>query len=126
VRTAEVPVIDVAFVDDECLMLQADTAGQLRGAVEATLAALVSTFSTLSFDVNWKPGKTECFVGGCAAVVAVLSWPSGGARTDAFARLPQAAGARASSWSTVASTWAPRSRLTARMYLEQSAEIALP
>ncbi|CAK0824114.1 unnamed protein product [Prorocentrum cordatum] len=55
-----VPVIDVAFVDDECLLLCAETPAVLDRNIDVLLGSLCGIFDPLGFVNNWKPGKTEC------------------------------------------------------------------
>lgn len=57
-----VPVVDAAFVDDECLMLTAASPALLDTAVDALLAIVHRIYKLLRLEVNWKPGKTECFL----------------------------------------------------------------
>ena len=59
-NSCKVPIVDVAFVDDECLMLAANTPSILDANIDALLMSLTSVFKLLMFEINWKPGKTEC------------------------------------------------------------------
>ena len=55
-------VLDVTFVDDECIMLAADESRSLAAAIDCCTLVLSTTFQLLKLDVNWRPGKTECLV----------------------------------------------------------------
>ena len=55
-------VLDVTFVDDECIMLAADDSRSLADAVDCCTLVLSTTFQLLKLEVNWRPGKTECLV----------------------------------------------------------------
>ena len=57
-----IPIVDVAFVDDECLMLCAKSASELDACIDVLLVSLSGVFSLLQFEINWKPGKTECSI----------------------------------------------------------------
>ena len=53
-------VIDVAFVDDLCIMVSARCGRELDAAIEIVLTTLIRIFSLLQLDINWAKGKTEC------------------------------------------------------------------
>ena len=55
-------VLDVTFVDDECVMLAADDSRSLADAIDCCTLVLSTTFQLLKLEVNWCPGKTECLV----------------------------------------------------------------
>ena len=55
-------VLDVTFVDDECIMLAADDSRSLADAIDCCTLVLSTTFQLLKLEVNWRPGKTECLV----------------------------------------------------------------
>ena len=55
-------VVDVTFVDDECVMLSASTPKALDCSTDKLLCMVTGTFDTLKLEANWKPGKTECFL----------------------------------------------------------------
>ena len=55
-------VLDVTFVDDECIMLAADDSRSLADAIDCCILVLSTTFQLLKLEVNWRPGKTECLV----------------------------------------------------------------
>ena len=55
-------VIDVAFVDDLCIMLSARGGASLDVAIEIVLSTLIRIFSLLQLDINWAKGKTECLL----------------------------------------------------------------
>ena len=55
-------VLDVTFVDDECIMLAADDSKSLADAIDCCTLVLSTTFQLLKLEVNWRPGKTECLV----------------------------------------------------------------
>ena len=55
-------VVDVTFVDDECIMIAAKSPALLDKAIDATVKALTKVYSLLRLDINWAPGKTECFL----------------------------------------------------------------
>ena len=58
----QVPIVDAAFVDDECLMLTASSPAALDRAIDVLLAIVTRVFDLLRLEINWKPGKTECFL----------------------------------------------------------------
>ena len=60
--TPTVPVLDVAFVDDECVMLRASSPTILNTSINALLPVLHKVFGLMKLEINWKPGKTECFL----------------------------------------------------------------
>ena len=55
-------VLDVTFVDDECIMLAADDSRSLAVAIDCCTLVLSTTFQFFKLEVNWRPGKTECLV----------------------------------------------------------------
>ena len=55
-------VVDVAFVDDECIVLLAKTPKLLDVAIQALLRILVVTFGNMHLAINWSPGKTEALL----------------------------------------------------------------
>ena len=55
-------VLDVTFVDDECIMLAADDSRSLAAAIDCCALVLSTTFQLLKLEVNWRPAKTECLV----------------------------------------------------------------
>jgi DNA-directed RNA polymerase subunit RPC12/RpoP len=55
-------VIDAAFVDDECIMISSMSPTLLDSAINVLLSTLAKVFRLLRFEINWKPGKTECFI----------------------------------------------------------------
>ena len=59
---ADTPVIDAAFVDEECVMIAAASPCLLDKAIETMLSILTRIYRLLRLEVNWKPGKTECFL----------------------------------------------------------------
>ncbi|CAK0854575.1 unnamed protein product, partial [Prorocentrum cordatum] len=59
----DVSVIDVTFVDDECLMLSAPAPRVQDERVDVLLTKLTSSiFDMLNFSMNWKPGNTKCSI----------------------------------------------------------------
>ena len=57
------PVIDVAFVDDECIFIAAASPAVLDAAINVVLGIIVVAFDDARLEINWKPGKTECLLG---------------------------------------------------------------
>ena len=55
-------VLDVTFVDDECIMLAADESRSQAAATDCCTFVLSTTFQLLKLEVNWRTGKTECLV----------------------------------------------------------------
>eukprot|EP00972_Heterocapsa_arctica_P087800 12947421-Heterocapsa_arctica.AAC.1 len=55
-----IPVVEVAFVDDEGIMLSAPSPSLLDRAISILLESARQMFSLLELEINWKPGKTEC------------------------------------------------------------------
>ena len=55
-------VLDVTFVDDECIMLAADESRSLAAATDCCTLVLSTTFQLLKLEANWRPEKTECLV----------------------------------------------------------------
>ena len=58
----ETAVVDATFVDDECVMLAAATPKILDSSIDALLKATTEIFDMMRLTINWKPGKTECFL----------------------------------------------------------------
>ena len=58
-------VLDVTFVDDECIMLAADDSRSFAAAIDCCTLLLSTTFQLLKLEINWRPGKTECLVQMC-------------------------------------------------------------
>ena len=58
-------VLDVTFVDDECIMLATDDSRSLADAIDCCTLVLSTTCQLLKLEVNWRPGKTECLVQMC-------------------------------------------------------------
>jgi hypothetical protein len=58
----DTPIVDAAFVDDECIMLTASSPRALDIAINTLLKVIVRVYSILRLEINWKPGKTECFL----------------------------------------------------------------
>ena len=52
-------VLDVTFVDDDCIMLASDESRSLAAAIVCCTLVLSTTFQLLKLQVNWRPGKTE-------------------------------------------------------------------
>eukprot|EP00959_Pyramimonas_sp_CCMP1952_P451518 9453517-Pyramimonas_sp.AAC.1 len=57
-----IPVVDAAFVDDECFMLTAPRAADLDSAIDVILTAVCNISESMNLTINWKPGKSECFL----------------------------------------------------------------
>lgn len=55
-------VIDVTFVDDECVLLSASNGALLDKAIDLLLSSIASSFAKFALDINWGKGKSECFV----------------------------------------------------------------
>jgi len=58
----DVPVVDAAFVDDECFMLTAKDSALLDASIDTMLDTVCSAYEILNLTVNWKAGKSECFL----------------------------------------------------------------
>ena len=58
-------VLDVTFVDDECIMLATDDSRSLADTIDCCTLVLSTTFQLLKLEVNWRAGKTECLVQMC-------------------------------------------------------------
>ena len=58
----ECDVIDVAFVDDLCLMVMSVSAAGLSKDIRHAVEALASIFDDFGLAINWGPGKSECLV----------------------------------------------------------------
>eukprot|EP00973_Karenia_brevis_P014950 2039661-Karenia_brevis.AAC.1 len=56
------PVVEVTFVDDECIMLCASTPRLLQKAAAMLLEAVVETFTLFALEINWSKGKSEAMV----------------------------------------------------------------
>ena len=56
------PILDVTFVDDECIMLAADDPKSLASAIDCCTLELSTTFQLLKLEVKWRAGNTECLV----------------------------------------------------------------
>ena len=52
-------VIDVTFVDDECVLLMASTPSKMADAAECMIKILGEIFNMCNLHVNFAPGKTE-------------------------------------------------------------------
>ncbi|CAK0891389.1 unnamed protein product, partial [Prorocentrum cordatum] len=57
-----IPVVDAAFVDDECFMLTAPRAADFDSAIDVILTAVCNIYKSMNLTINWKPGKSECFL----------------------------------------------------------------
>ena len=55
-------ILDVTFVDDECIMLAADDPKSLASVINCCTTVLSTTFQLFKLEVNWHPGKTETVV----------------------------------------------------------------
>jgi hypothetical protein len=55
-------VVDVAFVDDEAIVILARNAGLLDKAMRIVLEVLTEVFGNLHLELNWQPGKSECLL----------------------------------------------------------------
>ena len=51
-------ILDVTFVDDECIMLAADDPESLASAIDCCTLVLSTTFELLKLEVKWRPRKT--------------------------------------------------------------------
>ena len=68
--TMQVPAADVTYVDDEAILIVADTAESLNAKLSQVAAAAHETMAAHGMLLNWKPGKSE----------AILMWRGAGAR----------------------------------------------
>ncbi|CAK0862941.1 unnamed protein product [Prorocentrum cordatum] len=57
-----VSLVDAAFVDDERFMLTARLPEELDAAVDVVLHAVCDIYDRLNLTINWKAGKSECFL----------------------------------------------------------------
>ena len=55
-------ILEVTFVDDECMMLAADDPDSLAAAIDCCTLVLSTTFQLLKLEVDWRPRKSECLV----------------------------------------------------------------
>ena len=55
-------VLDVTFVDDECLVIFAKSPFSLLRNAELLLGILTDVFHKFQLNINWSPGKSECFL----------------------------------------------------------------
>ena len=55
-------ILDVTFVDDECIMLAAGYSESFASALDCCTLVLSTTFQLLKLEVNLRPGETECLV----------------------------------------------------------------
>ena len=52
-------ILDVTFVDDECIMLAADDPKSLASAIDCCTLVLSTTFQLYKLEVNWRPGENR-------------------------------------------------------------------
>ena len=57
--SAEIPVRDCTFVDDECIFVVKRTACQVQHCAPALIRILSTVFNSFGLNLNWNPGKTE-------------------------------------------------------------------
>ena len=57
-----ISVVDVTFVDDECVVVTSPQPTALGRMVDTFLKLLVEIVSCFNLHINWVAGKTECFV----------------------------------------------------------------
>jgi hypothetical protein len=55
-------VVEVTYVDDEAIHVAATSPKILMCAIPVLMRNLCQTFRYFGFKINWKPGKTECFL----------------------------------------------------------------
>ena len=55
-------VVEITYVDDEALHVAATSPKILMTAIPTVMRHLCQTFGYFGFRINWKPGKTECFL----------------------------------------------------------------
>ena len=55
-------MLDVTFVDDECVVLVATIPALLKRAVDILLETLLGVFSRCHLELSWEPGKTEAII----------------------------------------------------------------
>jgi hypothetical protein len=53
---------EITYVDDEAIHLAATSPKSLMLAIPILMRHLCRTFAYFGFRINWKPGKTECFL----------------------------------------------------------------
>ena len=51
---------EITYVDDEAIHLAATSSTSLMIAIPVLMRHLCKTFAYFGFQINWKPGKTEC------------------------------------------------------------------
>ena len=56
------PTVEEAFVDDDTILLAASTPEKLDAAIDIAVATVKEIFHMMRMQINWKPGKTECFL----------------------------------------------------------------
>ena len=76
-------VLDVTFVDDECIMLEADDSNSLETAIDCCTLVLSTTFQLLKLEINWRQGKTLCM----SESTVETSWRNGDVMMVASASL---------------------------------------
>ena len=55
-------VVEVTYVDDEAVHIAASSPKTLMSAIPVLMRHLCQVFMYFGFKINWKPGKTECFL----------------------------------------------------------------
>ena len=55
-------IVDATFVDDEAIVLMANSPRALRVAIDVLLHVISITFQLFHLGINWNPGKTECLL----------------------------------------------------------------
>ena len=55
-------VVEVTYVDDEAFHVAASSPKILMAAIPVVMRNICQVFRYFGFKVNWKPGKTECFI----------------------------------------------------------------
>jgi exonuclease III len=54
--------LEITYVDDEAIHIAASSPKVLMAAIPIVMRHLCQVFAYFGFKINWKPGKTECFL----------------------------------------------------------------
>ena len=55
-------VVEITYVDDEAIHIAASSPKVLMASIPVLMRHLCQVFMYFGFKINWKPGKTECFL----------------------------------------------------------------
>ena len=62
VHSSDIPLVELTYVDDEALLLSARSPAALLSAQASLLSHVCTVFRSMGFVINWKAGKSECFL----------------------------------------------------------------